>query len=598
MKRMETRDSCSFELSTYKGLRGKNNRTTARGRRVPYSPPHPPRASLNHGATNGRELKHVEIEKKEEKSHIVPASWPTAEARKSLYSSLTVPRVEGMHLHVKGTLPKWLKGSLYRNGPGFFEGAHAVFDGCAVIFKFHIDGQSNSVICSHRFLESNYYAAAKQHGKIKLKLAHSKSDPTEVLHSLKYAGELAKGALKYGMQLGDNALVSIFPQGDELIARTETAAGTYSIDPESLKTLERIKYQDNIHGLVTSAHPHFHPTTGDSINLACDFTPTFLRDESATLKIHRFRVPEITVYRQPADSPRVRIPVASLPYLQPTSPTWIHQMGVSTRYAIVIQNPVLFDIRSMLLGESGEYMAFKWQPELGSLIHIVPLENREAESRVKTFKAPAFLVTHVANSFEEGPFIHLDVAVSENPGIMSHWSLETVGRDFDPPSAREIPSTRLRRLTIDTRMPEGASLDQKTFLRPLIRAPDEEYGSAFELPNINPAFAGKPYRFIYGASCVRPTNCWNALVKFDILAEPGKQQVWRWHEGGGACWEPIFVPAPNGKREDEGVIVTVYTQPDGKTALLVLDAMKFTEIARAVLPYGIPNGFHGCWVPD
>jgi hypothetical protein len=34
-----------------------------------------------------------------------------------------------------------------------------------------------------------------------------------------------------------------------------------------------------------------------------------------------------------------------------------------------------------------------------------------------------------------------------------------------------------------------------------------------------------------------------------------------------------------------------------RSALLVLDARTWREVARAVLPYALPNGFHGCWTP-
>lgn len=39
-------------------------------------------------------------------------------------------------------------------------------------------------------------------------------------------------------------------------------------------------------------------------------------------------------------------------------------------------------------------------------------------------------------------------------------------------------------------------------------------------------------------------------------------------------------------------------QPDGRSALLVLDARTWQEVARAVLPYALPSGFHGCFVPS
>jgi carotenoid cleavage dioxygenase-like enzyme len=187
--------------------------------------------------------------------------------------------------------------------------------------------------------------------------------------------------------------------------------------------------------------------------------------------------------------------------------------------------------------------------------------------------------------------------------------------------------------------PDGGPL-----LRPLV--PDEAHGHAFELPGINPEYMGRQHRYVYAAwyvslisaiytlftaqnhrkytlfdhimharrikpivahlaiiissilySAKRPTNCWNALAKADI--ESGEVKVW--HEPGAACWEPIFVARPRESGdeevdEDDGVVLSTIMQADGRSALLVLDATSWKEIARAVLPYGLPNGFHGAWV--
>ena len=34
------------------------------------------------------------------------------------------------------------------------------------------------------------------------------------------------------------------------------------------------------------------------------------------------------------------------------------------------------------------------------------------------------------------------------------------------------------------------------------------------------------------------------------------------------------------------------------SALLVLDARTWREVARCVVPYGLPQGFHAAWVPS
>jgi carotenoid cleavage dioxygenase-like enzyme len=60
----------------------------------------------------------------------------------------------------------------------------------------------------------------------------------------------------------------------------------------------------------------------------------------------------------------------------------------------------------------------------------------------------------------------------------------------------------------------------------------------------------------------------------------------------------VFVAAPPGAGSSaEGVVVAVVNQADGRSALLLLDGGTHAEVARAVLPHGVTNGFHGAWLP-
>jgi hypothetical protein len=117
----------------------------------------------------------------------------------------------------------------------------------------------------------------------------------------------------------------------------------------------------------------------------------------------------------------------------------------------------------------------------------------------------------------------------------------------------------------------GSFLDQQPLLQRLV--PDEQHGHAFELPAINPNYAGQAYRcarvglqggaaahsgliralppltvslpthaecnlpccpprYVYGACCVRPTNCWNALCKLDTAT--GEVRCVLRHRSGGS----------------------------------------------------------------
>ena len=54
------------------------------------------------------------------------------------------------------------------------------------------------------------------------------------------------------------------------------------------------------------------------------------------------------------------------------------------------------------------------------------------------------------------------------------------------------------------------------------------------------------------------------------------------------------MPDPSGRREDEGVLLSVTLDPArGRSFLAVLDAGDLSELARAEVPHHIPFSFHG-----
>jgi len=93
-----------------------------------------------------------------------------------------------------------------------------------------------------------------------------------------------------------------------------------------------------------------------------------------------------------------------------------------------------------------------------------------------------------------------------------------------------------------------------------------------------------------------PVTEWaRRVVKVD--AETGA--VGTFDDGGDYFGEPIFVPAPDGECEDDGVVLTVALDVDaGRSRLLVLDGETLDERARATLPHALPFDFHGRYFPE
>jgi carotenoid cleavage dioxygenase-like enzyme len=114
-----------------------------------------------------------------------------------------------------------------------------------------------------------------------------------------------------------------------------------------------------------------------------------------------------------------------------------------------------------------------------------------------------------------------------------------------------------------------------------------------ELPRINyGAHNGRPYRTVYGASAGDRAG----RDFFDRLGtlDTATGQTWTWREDGCYPGEPVFVPAPGARDEQDGVLLSVVLDArSGRSFLLVLHAPSLTELARAEVPHAIPFGFHG-----
>ena len=114
-----------------------------------------------------------------------------------------------------------------------------------------------------------------------------------------------------------------------------------------------------------------------------------------------------------------------------------------------------------------------------------------------------------------------------------------------------------------------------------------------DFPRINyRAHNGRPYRYAYGAGATEDQVPLATVTKVDV--EQGEATVWARED----CFpgEPVFIPAPDGTAEDDGVLLSVvFDALRGSSFLLVLDAATMEELARAQAPHRVPFGFHGSW---
>jgi len=116
----------------------------------------------------------------------------------------------------------------------------------------------------------------------------------------------------------------------------------------------------------------------------------------------------------------------------------------------------------------------------------------------------------------------------------------------------------------------------------------------FDFPTINEDYRGKAYCFLYGWSAMDYSR--HTLVKKSVC-DSSRDKVW--HLENHYSSEMHFLPNPDRRAEDDGVLVTiVFDGPRQQSYLLLLDAATFTPINRAYLPHNIPWSAHGMFFPE
>jgi carotenoid cleavage dioxygenase-like enzyme len=131
-----------------------------------------------------------------------------------------------------------------------------------------------------------------------------------------------------------------------------------------------------------------------------------------------------------------------------------------------------------------------------------------------------------------------------------------------------------------------------------------------ELMSVSPNSWGKDSCFAFGLAyhalgsarmedmaVFKVDTCQAALVaQGDLPANT--TTVTPFHQADIYPGEPIFVPNPEGKSEDDGTILAVAKDgATGNTTLLMINALTMTQVASVQAPFGTMFEFHGQFFP-
>jgi carotenoid cleavage dioxygenase-like enzyme len=448
-------------------------------------------------------------------------------------------------LPVEGELPAWLDGALLRTGPALYDAAGRTvehwFDGMSMLHRFGFAG--GQVSYANRFLDSRAYRGFREDGRIHYR--EFASDPCRTMFR-RVASMFAPDG-----ELTDNAHGNLARVADRFIALTETPLPV-AFDPETLDTLGVVDYPDAMKGQLTTAHPHRHPGTGELVSYMTLFGPR-----------SRYQLYAL------GDLGKGRRKIASIPVQEPS---YMHSFAVTERFAVFVEYPFVVNPLKLALSRKPFIQSYRWRPRRGTRFTAVELDTGKVRRR---WQGPASFALHHVNAFEDGDELAVDLLGYDDPGLLDSFTMDR-RRAAEPP-----PDAELRR----HRLPLSGG---EVRVERLTDTP-------FEIPGIDAARRdGRAYDYAYGVSR-GDSDFWAEVVKVDVR----DGSTLRWSEPGCYAGEPVFVPSPDAREEDDGILLSVVLDAAARRSFaLALDARTLAERARAWVPHGIPIGFHGQFVPS
>ena len=310
-----------------------------------------------------------------------------------------------------------------------------------------------------------------------------------------------------------------------------------------LNTVGALDFGGELKGSFT-AHPKICPVTGELLAFGyAPFAP-YLRYLRVSVDGKLVQTEEITV----------------------GGPTMMHDFNITRNHVIFMDLPAVFDMKLAMTGG----MPIRWDENYPSRLGVMPRNGTDAD--VRWYEINPCYVFHPMNSYEEGDKIVLDVA------RFSH-----IWRD----SMMDFPMPQLWRWTIDTKT--GKVHEEQVDDRP------------GEFPRVADSVIGLKHRYGYVMGMADNAGA-DPMTASGIIRKYDRQTGTRSEISlgrGRSPGEPVFVPAANGKNEDDGYLMTyVHDAATNTSRFVVLDArtMDSEPVASIELPR-VPSGFHGSWIP-
>ncbi|PSR78977.1 carotenoid cleavage dioxygenase 1 [Coniella lustricola] len=570
--------------------------------------------------------------------------WPN----KAGFENLTEHRGP-IELTVKGTIPAWTAGALFRNGPGSSrldgvktkDGSFALdhwFDGIAHLHRFDITVASNNavkVFYSSRRQAEGFVKHVHEKGSLRDMITFAqKADPcigifSKAMSCYKALDQRSE-ARKY-----DNLNVTVLPAidvpglfahsnnktcGDKTSSDTTQSghrvssskiwvasdtASLQAIDTTTLKPVGNAAVQGNLHpdlkGAMSCAHAQIDPVTGDMFNYNIQGGPKAI-----------YRIFRISAATGKTDI----LATFSRPGLPPA---YIHSFFLSERFVILRVPSTHFGKMGLSVPWEGNLMAAMVPFNKNLVNQWFVIDRIHGQGVVAELKTPAGFFFHSVNCWDEivpmtneetdgsGAKVDVTCDVVEFPTTdILHKFYHNVILNANGDARKAYSNldqiqnifSSLVRYKFRVSLPQATS-PKMTVRSPGILSPNIVFTipspHTGELPTINPRFHTKPYRYLYSLPQTGRSTLVDTIAKTDTVTR--EAILWN-NPTGHTPGEAIFVPRPGSEEEDDGVLLSVVL--DGcleKSYLLCLDAKTMQELGRAEMDFAVGIGLHGVHHP-
>ena len=433
-------------------------------------------------------------------------------------------------MSVLGELPSACRGTLYRNGPARYTRAGQRyahwFDPDGMVQAFTLD--DTGITHRGRFVRTEKFEREERAGRFLYNGAGTSIDgarPVRNNESINVAN------------------INVQPVAGELWALWE-AGSPYRVDSDTLATVGRQRFSDELDGVPYSAHPHCD-TAGDIWNIgAVPFAAT----------------PVLMLYHLDRHGRMKKWRMQQLDFAG-----YIHDFILTPRHLIVLNS-------SVVVGEGDTFVgSMRWHGDRDSQLLVF---DRDDLALAATINVPPMFAFHFGNGWESHGRLHFTACQYADArfitdGMRRLAALESGARDAPPILVRYSVDVQARRATV------------------------EPLNVAMEFPGYDRRhpFAEQPVLGV-GGQDRSASGLADSVLRVDPVS--GAADQYRYGDGF-IVEEPLYI----GSGADAWIIHSFLDYRQDCSGLAVLSANRLGDgpVAMARMERLLPLGFHGCFLP-